>query len=159
MPEQSEQPNPEQLAARRRTLVLDGVRISCLLGALTCAAVALLATPQLAISIALGTLLGAVNFVMLARNIAAALDRTVAEVERTREQLGSEGPVNPKAVTARPRGAGGGLRLAFVVLVIAFAMTIPVTQPMGLAIGVLIVLVGTCVAAWREHRRLLRGGS
>src|SRR5690606_4203792 len=70
-------------AVRRRVLIIDAVRFACLGGAAASAPVALLGTPELAISIVLGTLLGAVNFVLLARGIGSAIDRTVYELERT----------------------------------------------------------------------------
>lgn len=144
-------------AARRRALVIDGVRWACLGGALVSAGVALLGPAELAISIVLGTLLGAINFVLLARGIGAALDRTVADVQRTRQETGktdgqnhSEG-VRPEEVVGRPRGAGGALRLSFVVLLVAGALMFPPTQPLGLAIGVIIVLAAISLAAWRQQ--------
>ena len=36
---------------------------------------------------------------------------------------------------------------------VAGALMFPPTQPLGLAIGVIVVLVGISVAALREHRR------
>lgn len=142
-------------AARRRALVIDGVRWACLGGALASAAVALFGPAELAISIVLGTLLGAINFVLLARGIGAALDRTVADVQRTRQETGkADGPIDPEEVVGRPRGAGGALRLAFIVLLVAGALMFPPTQPLGLAIGVLIVLAAISLAAWRQQGQL-----
>jgi hypothetical protein len=151
--------DPLALAQRRRALMIDAVRIACFGGALASAAAALLGTPQLGISIAFGTLLGAINVVLLARGIGAALDRTVEEVERTRQQTGQAGPIEPESVVGRAHNTGNGFRLAFIVLLIAAALMFPPTQPMGLAIGVLIVLVATSTAAWREHQRTSQNAS
>lgn len=143
----------EAEALRRRVLVIDAVRFACLGGAAASAAVALLGTPKLAISIVFGTLLGAVNFVLLARGIAAAIDRTVAEIERTRRETGRDGPLEPEQVVGRPRGAGGMFRLALLVLLVAGVLWYPSTQPLGLALGVIIMLVAACLAGIRQDRR------
>ena len=143
-------------------MVRDAVRDSCILGAVVSAALALLGWPQLAISVALGTLLGAINFVLLARSVSGAIDRTVAEVERTQRERGElpnsetdEGDegLDPEEVVGRPRNAGGALRLAFAVVLIAGLLRFPPTEPMGLAIGVIIVLIGASAAALRHHAR------
>lgn len=140
-------------AVRRRVLILDTVRLASLGGAAASAAVALLGPPQLAISIVFGTLLGAVNFVLLARGIGAAIDRTVFELERTRRETGREGAIDPVEVVGRPRGAGGMFRLALIVLLVAGVLWYPSTQPLGLALGVMIVLLAASLAALRQSRR------
>lgn len=140
-------------AVRRRVLIIDAVRFACLGVAAASAPVALLGTPQLAISIVLGTLLGAVNFVLLARGIGSAIDRTVFELERTRRETGREGQLDPVEVVGRPRGAGGMFRLALIVLLVAGVLLYPSTQPLGLALGVIIVLIAASLAALRQNQR------
>lgn len=140
-------------AARRRVLIIDALRFACLGGAAASAAVALLDASELAISIVFGTLLGAVNFVLLARGIGAAIDRTVFELERTRRETGREGQLEPVEVVGRPRGAGGMFRLALIVLLVAGVLWYPSTQPLGLALGVIIVLLAASLAALRQNRR------
>jgi hypothetical protein len=146
-------------AVRRRVLIIDAVRFACLGGALASAAVALLGTPELAISIVLGTLLGAVNFVLLARGIGAAIDRTVFELERTRRETGREGPLDPVEIVGRPRGAGGMFRLALIVLIVAGVLWYPSTQPLGLALGVIIVLLAASLAGLRQNQRTSQNAS
>jgi hypothetical protein len=143
-------------ARRRRVLILDAIRLACLGGALASGAVALLGPPELAISIVFGTLLGAVNFVLLARGIGAAIDRTVFELERTRRETGREGQLDPVEVVGRPRGAGGMFRLALIVLLVAGVLWYPSTEPLGLALGVLIVLMAASLASLRENQRAQR---
>jgi hypothetical protein len=140
-------------------LIIDAVRFACLGVALASAAVALLGTPELAISIVLGTLLGAVNFVLLARGIGAAIDRTVFELERTRRETGREGPLDPVEIVGRPRGAGGMFRLALIVLIVAGVLWYPSTQPLGLALGVIIVLLAASLAGLRQNQRTSQNAS
>jgi hypothetical protein len=137
----------------RRALVRDAIRFSSLIGAGICAVVTILGLPDLAIAIAVGTLLGAVNFVLLARGVGGAIDRTVAGVERTKRELGvSEGAeIEPNDVLGRPLGAGGGLRLALLVLLVAALVWLLPTDPAGLAMGIIITLVGASVAALRSQ--------
>jgi hypothetical protein len=140
----------------RRAVVRDAVRMSSLLGALACAALAIAGLPNLAIATAIGTLFGAINFLLLARGVGGAIDRTVAGVERARRELDvandpREG-LEPNDVVGRPHGAGGGFRLAlFVVLVAALVLYLPI-DPAGIAIGIVITLVGASVAAHRHNR-------
>jgi hypothetical protein len=145
-----EPPHASAELGRRRALVRDAVRWACLGGALVAAPLALLGQPELAISVVLGTLLGAVNFVLLARGVGSAIDRTVFETERTRRERERSDPLDPDEVVGRPRGAGGALRLAFIVLLVAAMLWYPPTQPMGLAIGVIIVLIAASFAALRQ---------
>lgn len=141
----------------RRALVRDAVRTSCLLGAVACAALAIAGLPSLAIATAIGTLFGAINFLLLARGVGGAIDRTVAGVERARRELDApddprEG-LEPSDVVGRPHGAGGGFRLAlFVLLVAALLWYLPI-DPAGIAIGIVIMLVGASMAAHRHNRR------
>jgi hypothetical protein len=137
-------------ALRRRMLIVDAVRFSGFAGAVVSAAVVIWGPLDLAISIMLGTLLGAANFVLLARGVGAAIDRTVAEVERSRREAAR---LDTEQVVRRSRGAGSALRLLFVVLLLAVVLWYPSTQPLGLAIGIFIVLVAASFAAVRENRQ------
>ena len=132
-------------------LIVDAVRFAGFGGALVSIVVTLVGPLDLAISIMLGTLLGAANFVLLARGVGAAIDRTVAEVERSRRE--ARGQVDAAEVARRSRGAGSAMRLAFVVLLLAVVLWYPSTQPLGLAIGIFITLIGASVAALRENQR------
>jgi hypothetical protein len=143
----------------RRAMVRDGVRYACIGGALASAGVAALGRPALAISIALGTLLAAINFVLLARAVSSSLERTVTEVEKTRRERGGEGPVEPDDVRDRPlKVRGGPLRLIFFLLLFAALLFYPPAEPIGLGFGVIIVLLGGSVAALR-HARTLQNSS
>ncbi|PRP97579.1 hypothetical protein ENSA5_32720 [Enhygromyxa salina] len=148
---------PDLAPVDRRVLVRDAVRYACLGGGGLAGLVAL-SDPALAVSIVLGTVVGAVNFVLLARGVGGAIDRTVAGVERAQAQqglahakAGGEGS-DPADIVDRPRGVGGGLRLVLVVLLIAGVLWYPATEPMGLAIGVVLVLVAGSAAAYRHER-------
>jgi hypothetical protein len=141
----------EQDARRRRALIVDAMRIAWFGGAVTSTIVALFGLPSLAISILFGTLLGTANFMLLARGVGAAIDRTVEEIERTRRETGREGQLDPAEVVRRPRGAGGAMRLAFVVLLVAAVLWYPSTEPLGLALGVIIMLIALSLAAVREN--------
>lgn len=141
----------------RQALVREAVRNACIVGGLISAGVALggdaLGGPDLAISIAFGTLLGAVNLVLLARGVGGAIDRTVAGIERSeRERDVSQGPLEPEDVLGRPRGAGGPIRLALILLLVAGLLWYPPTEPLGLAVGVVLMLITTSVAAYRHER-------
>lgn len=138
---------------RRRALIRDAIRYSSFAGALICVALVLAGTTELAISVAVGTALGVVNFVLLSRGVATAIDRTVAAVEQTQRARPEPGvSVEPEEVVGRPRGAGGALRLILVVIVLAAALAYPPTQPLGLAVGVLVVLVAASVSGLRHAR-------
>jgi peptidoglycan/LPS O-acetylase OafA/YrhL len=145
----------EQDNAKRRRLVVDAVRIACFGGAVISAIVALFDMPALGISIIFGTLLGTANFMLLARGVGAAIDRTVEDVERSRRESGRE--LDPAEVARR--GAGGAMRLAFVVLLVAAVLWYPSTEPLGLAIGVIIMLVALSLAALRENQRTSQNAS
>jgi hypothetical protein len=138
----------------RRALVRDALRSSCLLGALVCAVAALLGSSDLAIGVALGTLLGAVNFVLLARGIGGAIDRTVASVEQATHARGAsaEDGLDPVEVVDRPRGAGGPLRLALLVVLVAGVLWLQPADPAGIALGFVLTLIGASVAALRHNR-------
>lgn len=138
-------------ALRRRVLIVDAVRFSGFAGALVSIVVTIWGPLDLAISIMLGTLLGAANFVLLARGVGAAIDRTVEEVERSRREPGRQ--LDTAQVVRQARGAGSAMRLAFVVLLIAAVLWYPGTQPLGLAIGVIIVLIAASFAAAKENRQ------
>jgi hypothetical protein len=147
------EPTKPAASIDRRALVRDTIRLSSLLGAAVCA-VTVAWSPDLAIAVGVGTLLGAVNFVLLARGVGGAIDRTVAGVERTRSELGAgpDQPIEPKDVLGRPQGAGGGLRLALSVLLVAALILILPLDPAGLAIGIIITLLGASMAAYRLNR-------
>jgi Na+/H+ antiporter NhaD/arsenite permease-like protein len=130
-------------------LIVDAVRIAWLGGTVTSVIVALFGLPALGISILFGTLLGTANFMLLARGVGAAIDRTVEEIERTRREAGRE--LDPTEVARR--GAGGAMRLAMVVLLVAAVLWYPSTEPLGLAIGVIIMLIALSLAALRENGR------
>lgn len=142
----------------RRALVRDAIRYSSLIGALVCAATALAGRPNLAIGVAIGVMLGAINFVLLARGVGGAIDRTVAGVERAvhergerRERATDEG-LEPQDVLGRPHSAGGSLRLALIVLLVAAILWFQPAEPAGLAIGIIITLIGASVAAHRHNQ-------
>jgi hypothetical protein len=138
----------------RRALVRDAIRISSLLGALVCATLTIAGLVWLAIGVGVGIVLGAVNFVLLARGVGGAIDRTVAGVERTQQEIGrrdaSDG-VEPNDVLGRPLGAGGPVRLGLSVLLVAGLLWFVPTDPAGLAMGIVITLFGGSVAALRHH--------
>jgi hypothetical protein len=138
----------------RRALLRDAIRTSSLLGAIVCTAMVLAGWPSLAIGVAIGTLFGAINFVLLARGVGGAIDRTVAGVERAQRELGATGEdgLEPKDVLGRPLGAGGSFRLALSVLLVAALLWFLPTSPAGLAMGIVITLVGASVAAHRLNR-------
>ena len=161
---------PEAAAAivsiDRGALVRDAIRNTSLLGALASGLALILASPELALAIGVGTGFGVVNFVLLARGVGGAIDRTVAGVERTRQELASKpgGPtgddagaadegLDPELVGDRPRGAGGSFRLALSVVLVAAALFLLPTDPAGVPIGVIITLVGASVAASSHNRR------
>ena len=133
----------------RRALLRDAIRTSSLLGAIVCAAVAIAGWPSLAIGIAIGTLFGGINFVLLARGVGGAIDRTVAGVERARRELDSQTEgLEPKDVLGRPHNAGGSLRFALSILLVAALLLFLPTDPAGLAMGIVITLIGASVAAY-----------
>lgn len=143
-------------AARRDLLVREGVRFALIAGGALTGLAALLASPALATSIALGTLLASINFVLLARGIANAIDRTVAEIERAKAEQGigsPEAPVDPDSLLARPRSASSFLRTLFFFAVLFGLIRYPPAEPMGLAIGVLVVLIAVSFASYRDHLR------
>lgn len=150
--------SPEPAPIDRRALIRDSVRLSSSIGAVLCAIVAIAGAPDLAVGIGIGTVLGAVNFVLLARGVGGAIDRTVAGVERTRLELDTQASnragegVEPKDVLGRPLGAGGGFRLALLVLSIAGLILMSPVDPAGLAIGIVVALLGASVAAFRHNR-------
>jgi hypothetical protein len=148
----------------RRALLRDAIRTSSLLSAIVCAALAIAGLPSLAIATAIGTLLGAINFVLLARGVGGAIDRTVAGVERAQRELGasdedqlsaagaSKAGLEPKDVLGRPLGAGGPFRLALSVVLVAALLWFLPTEPAGLAMGFVITLLGASVAAHRLNK-------
>jgi hypothetical protein len=164
-PETERQPEP--LAIDRRLLVRDAIRYSSLIGGLCCATLAIAGLPNLAIALAVGTLFGEVNFVLLARGVSGAIDSTVAGVARAQQEAQSRDPtpvrevsgplaadgLEPKDVLGRPLGAGGPFRLALSVLLVAALLWWIPTDPAGLAMGIVITLLGASVAALRHHRR------
>jgi peptidoglycan/LPS O-acetylase OafA/YrhL len=145
----------EDQTPKRRALIVDAIRIACFGGAITSAIVAVFGMPELGISIIFGTLLGTANLMLLARGVGAAIDRTVEEVERARRESGRE--LDP--TEAARRGAGGVLRLACVVLLVAAVLWYPPIEPLGLAIGVIIMLIALSLAAARENQRMSQKAS
>lgn len=138
-------------ALRRRVLIVDAVRFAGFGGAVVAIAVTLLGPLDLAISIMLGTLLGAANFVLLARGVGAAIDRTVEEVERSRREGSRQ--LDTAQIVRQSRGAGSALRLVVVVLLLAAVLSYPSMQPLGLAVGIFITLVAASVAALKHNRQ------
>ena len=147
---------PKSASARRQQMIREGAQLSCLVGALAAVPPALLGRPQLAMTIVLGTLLASINFVLLARGIANAIDRTVEGVERAMEGRSPSAELEPKDVLGRPHNASSILRLLFLFAVLGGLMWLPPAEPMGLAIGVIVALIGGSTAAYRDHRRQLR---
>jgi hypothetical protein len=139
----------------RQILLRDAIRLSSLIGAVVSVALVIGGLPDLAIATAIGTLVGALNFVLLARGVGGAIDRTVAGVERTQRETEADPQegVEPKDVLGRPLGAGGGLRLALLVLLVAALLGYLRIDPVGIAIGIVITLLGASVAAHRLVRR------
>ena len=145
----------DQERLRRQTLVRNAVRMALVAGAALSVLAALLASTALAISILLGTLLACINFVLLARGVSSAIDRTVAAVEAVEEARGlerGEGQLEPEEVVDRPYNASSFLRLIFFVGVVGALMWLPPKEPMGLAIGVIVVLIAASLAMLADHR-------
>lgn len=141
----------------RRALIRDAIRTSSLLGAVVCMGLVIAGHSNLAIASAIGTLLGAINFVLLARGVGGAIDRTVAGVERARREIDAttdprEG-LEPNDVVGRPHGVGGGFRLALLIFSMAALIIYAPIEPAGIAIGIVITLVGASMAAHRHTRR------
>ena len=95
--------------------------------------------PTLAVSIALGALVGLANFLLLAGSTAHAIDRAAA----------------PSGSTP---GIGGAtlLRIPLVLLALLGVLWYMPARPEGLAIGVLIVLISAVAAALRAKRAFSR---
>lgn len=146
---------PEYTPIDRRALVRDAVRYSSLLGALVGAATALGGHPNLAIGVAIGVVLGTINFLLIARGLSGAIDRTVAGVERAQRardgEISADG-LEPEDVPDRPRDAGGSVRLGLAVLLVAAILWFQPADPAGLAIGILVTLVGASVAGYRHNQ-------
>ena len=143
-------------AARRELLIREAVRFSLIAGGGLAVLAALLVSAALATSIVLGTLLASINFVLLARGIANAIDRTVAEIERAKAEQGidsPDAPVDPDSLIARPRSASSFLRTLFFFGVLFGLIRYPPAEPMGLAVGVLVVLIAVSFASYRDHLR------
>jgi hypothetical protein len=139
----------------RQILLRDAIRLSSLIGAVVSVGLVIGGLPDLAIATAIGTLVGALNFVLLARGVGGAIDRTVAGVERTQRETEADPQegVEPKDVVGRPLGAGGGLRLALLVLLVAALLGYLRIDPVGIAIGIVVTLLGASLAAHRLVRR------
>jgi ATP synthase I chain len=115
----------------RETLLLSSVAtLVC------CALVSVLGDPRLALTIALGAVIAVANFLLLARWIGRAIDRTVAD---------------PRDTPERPRS---GLRLAFLLLAMLGVLWYMPARPEGMAVGVLIVLVAATIAGNRHNRAI-----
>ena len=144
----------------RGALVRDSLRASALLGALACGLAVLFGAPQLAISIALGLALAAVNFLLLARGLAAALDGTRASAAQARSDRGLEADAELTAdsVGDRPRRVGSPLRLALMLAALA-ALAWLAPAPEGLAIGVAVVLIAASLAAIVHNKRRRSSGT
>lgn len=152
-------------------VVRDSLTISALILGPSCVIVALVGDPALAISIAAGGVIAGLNFLLLARKLAQAIDQTLAGVaearaERAKEldagepsdtgpDTGDEEPgVDPATVRRAPVG-GSIVRLLLLLAVVAGVLLWPEARPVGLAVGVLVVLVGASLAGLRERRRRL----
>jgi hypothetical protein len=175
VPGESEPPEPPEppepiVPIDRGALIRDALRNISLLGAAASAVAIALHSPELGIAVGIGTGFAALNFLLLARGVGGAIDRTVAGVERTQRELGerpdprpdppeSGDPadgLDPNLVVDRPHSAGGSFRLILsVVLVAALLWVLPgdPVGPAGLAIGVILALVGASAAALRHNQR------
>ena len=141
--------------SRRRVLIRDAVRFSSFAGAGICVVFVVLGWVDLAIATALGTLVGVLNFVLLARGVSNAIDRTVAAVVETQRERGDPSvALDPEAVVHRPRSAGGVARMAVVAAALAgLLLAAPsIAQPAGLAIGVIVVLIAASASGLRHER-------
>jgi lysylphosphatidylglycerol synthetase-like protein (DUF2156 family) len=134
----------------RETLVLAGATTS-----VTCAAVALLGDPGLAITIALGAVIAGANFLLLARGIARAIDRASQDPGGQTANVGAGESDRPHEA-ARPteNGLQSGLRLALLLLAMLGILWYMPARPEGLAVGVLIVLVAATIAGFRHNRAI-----
>lgn len=129
----------------RETLGFAGVG-----AALCCALVGLLADPRLALTIALGAVIAAANFMLLAQGIARAIDRTVDDPSRASNQ--SDPAHEPPA--RAPEALRSGLRLALLLLAMLGILWYMPARPEGLAVGVLIVLLAATIAGYRHNRAI-----
>jgi hypothetical protein len=116
------------------TLVFSGIAT-----AVCCALVGLVGDPRLAFTIALGAAIAATNFVLLARWIVRAINRTAEQASE---------PAQPPE---RPRS---GLRLAFLLLAMLGVLWYMPARPEGMAVGVLIVLLAATMAGYRHNRAI-----
>lgn len=159
----------------RETLVISGVvTVVC------CAFAWLFADPWLGYSIAFGALLGATNFLLLARAVA----RMIASAAEPAHEHSEDGPLiseegiddadgdlqselesastsDPKAAhetrSEAPQNAGGPLRLAVLVLAMAMILWYMPARPEGLAVGILIVLLAAAIAGFRANQAAQAG--
>lgn len=156
----------------RTTLVLSGAAT-----AVICACVLVFGDPRLALTIALGAVIAAANFLLLARGVARAIDRAAAGQQGReadeggdREVSGSSEPgkANPidlagsdathepsRVVVLEARDAlQSGFRLALLLLAMLWILWYMPARPEGLAVGVLIVLVAATIAGLRHNRAI-----
>ncbi|MCA9682056.1 MAG: hypothetical protein KC457_07650 [Myxococcales bacterium] len=146
-------------------LVRDALLISALLTAPASLVATLLGSADLGISLAIGWMIGALNLVLLARGIDAAIRRTLAGIDEARRERGEptlaelDGEADPRAgavdpaLVRRPSGAGGAVRLALGLAAVVALLWLHPERPEGLAIGVVFVLTGLGASAGRHNRR------
>lgn len=127
----------------RETLVFAGVGT-----ALCCALAGLLGDLRLSLTIALGAVIAATNFLLLARGISRAIDRAAVDAEPAASDRAPEPPARP---VQAPRN---GLRLALLLLAMLGILWYMPARPEGLAVGVFIVLLAATIAGFRRNRAI-----
>ncbi len=138
----------------RSTLVYAGAGT-----ALSCALVLAFGDPRLALAIALGAVIAAANFLLLARGIAHAIDRTLDEPEADPASPSDNAEVERsdpahKTPARAPEGLRSGLRLALLLLAMLGILWYMPARPEGLAVGVLLVLLAATIAGYRHNRAI-----
>lgn len=142
----------------RDRLVRDTLTLAGLITIVACAGIGLLGDPDLALTIALGAVIAAANFLLLAHGIARAIDRA------GEGSSGHEGGSDPaheldreasRVVAARAQdGLRSRFRLALLLLAMLGILWYMPARPEGLAVGVLIVLLAATIAGQRHNRAI-----
>lgn len=142
----------DRAAFVRRALVVSGLLLAPI------CALAILADADLAIAIALGGLLGAVNLILLARGVGQLIDQTVAGIAaaKAREDSAASDTASAEGIdpakVERPRGVAAFVRIGAIALAVVAVFLLRPARPLGLAIGFVVVLAGAAVAAIRQER-------
>ena len=147
---------PDESGRERAALVREVGLGTSVLATVCAGVVALFWSRALAVGILFGSAIAVVNFVLLARGVAGAIDRTAASARRVIDARGpsadrSQG-VDPAQVPDRAHGAGGSLRMVISVVLIAGLLWLGSGEPLGVAIGVILVLITAGFAAHRRRR-------